>query len=244
MDNAEERQRIGDTIRQARKNKKITQTQLGAEIGIGKVAVANYESGKIKVIPFEKRVKISSILDIPLTALLYEDEAPENLKNAGVALWAAYGHLERNPKNDAIVYSALEAVKSKEAAVYVDYFVKRSGEWNLGQLIYAVIRSFAVLRAHTCFYNVLERLLAYRFKLAGMGEDTADIMANQLYQPLVFLYHEYIFPSGGVPVALEDWFASSNISDKAFDAALSDTLEYFQQIRTNRPASADDKAGL
>ena len=47
---------IGEVIKKARKNKKITQTQLGAAIGVGKVAIANYESGKIKVIPFEKRV--------------------------------------------------------------------------------------------------------------------------------------------------------------------------------------------
>lgn len=82
VDNAEERQRIGDTIRQARKNKKITQTQLGSEIGIGKVAVANYESGKIKVIPFEKRVKLASLLDIPLNALLYQKEVLNNIKGA------------------------------------------------------------------------------------------------------------------------------------------------------------------
>lgn len=242
MDNAEERQRIGDTIRQARKNKKITQTQLGAEIGIGKVAVANYESGKIKVIPFEKRVKLASILNIPLNALLYEDEAPDDLRSAGVAVWAAYGFLERNPRNDATVYGALEAVQHKEAAAYVDYFVKRSGEWNLGQLIYAVIRSFAILRAHTCFYNVLERLLAYRFRLAGMGEDAANQYARQLFQPLTFLYHECIFPSGGSPLHLEDWFASSNISDKAFQTALSDTLQYFQQIKNNSAfEAANDK---
>mgnify|MGYP002102874138 FL=1 len=74
MDNLEERQRIGDTIRQVRKNKKITQTQLGAEIGVGKVAIANYESGKIKVIPFEKRVKLAEILNIDLDELLYFSE--------------------------------------------------------------------------------------------------------------------------------------------------------------------------
>lgn len=74
MDNLKERQRIGDTICQARKNKKITQTQLGAEIGVGKVAIANYESGKIKVIPFEKRVKLAEILNIDLDELLYFSE--------------------------------------------------------------------------------------------------------------------------------------------------------------------------
>lgn len=110
MDNAEERQRIGDTIRQARKNKKITQTQLGSEIGIGKVAVANYESGKIKVIPFEKRVKLASILDIPLTALLYEDE--KFSINNGVVYDAEYGKLLQFIKSTE--KSALLATIEKE----------------------------------------------------------------------------------------------------------------------------------
>ena len=242
MSTLEEKQHIGQKIHTARKNKKITQLQLGKMLSVTKKAISDYELAKINVIPFEKRVKLSSILDIPLSALLYEDEAPDDLRSAGVAVLAAYGFLERNPRNDAIVYGALEAVQHKEAAAYVDYFVKRSGEWNLGQLIYAVIRSFAILRAHTCFYNVLERLLAYRFCLAGMGENAANQYARQLFQPLTFLYHECIFPSGGSPLHLEDWFASSNISDKAFQTALSDTLQYFQQIKNNSASvAANDK---
>ena len=69
-----EKEQIGEVIKQARKNKKITQTQLGAAIGVGKVAIANYESGKIKVIPFENRVKMSSVLNIPVSELLYDNE--------------------------------------------------------------------------------------------------------------------------------------------------------------------------
>lgn len=65
---------IGERIRQHRKNKKITQTQLGAGIGVDKVTIANYESGKIKVIPFEKRAKMSSVLNIPVSELLYDNE--------------------------------------------------------------------------------------------------------------------------------------------------------------------------
>lgn len=65
---------IGERIRQHRKNKKITQTQLGAGIGVDKVTIANYESGKIKVIPFEKRAKMSSVLNIPVGELLYDNE--------------------------------------------------------------------------------------------------------------------------------------------------------------------------
>lgn len=69
-----EKEQIGEVIKKARKNKKITQTQLGAAIGVGKAAIANYQSGKIKVIPFEKRVKMSSVLNIPVSELLYDNE--------------------------------------------------------------------------------------------------------------------------------------------------------------------------
>lgn len=65
---------IGERIRQHRKKKKLNQTQLGAGIGVDKVTIANYESGKIKVIPFEKRAKMSSVLNIPVSELLYYNE--------------------------------------------------------------------------------------------------------------------------------------------------------------------------
>lgn len=79
MDNAEERQRIGDTIRQARKNKKITQQDLSAMLNVGRDNISLYEKGKIKVIPYEKRVKLASILDIPITSLLYDNEIGTHL---------------------------------------------------------------------------------------------------------------------------------------------------------------------
>ena len=65
---------IGEVIKKARKNKKITQTQLGELLGIGTKAVSDYEKGKINVIPFEKRVKMSSVLNIPVSELLYDNE--------------------------------------------------------------------------------------------------------------------------------------------------------------------------
>ena len=238
----QQQQEIGERIRKHRKKKKLNQTQLGELLGIGTKAVSDYEKGNIKVIPFEKRVKLASILDIPLTALLYEDEAPATLRGAGDTISATYIDFARNPKNDTLIRSTIKAVQDKEVAIYVEYFIRQSREWNFGQLIYAVISSFAILRAHTCFYNVLERLLAYRFCLAGMGEDAANQYARQLFQPLTLLYHECIFPSGGSPLHLEDWFASSNISDKVFQAALSDTLQYFQQVKNNSAsAAANDK---
>ena len=65
---------IGEVIKKARKNKKITQMQLGELLGIGTKAVSDYEKGKIKVIPFEKRAKMSSVLNIPVSELLYDNE--------------------------------------------------------------------------------------------------------------------------------------------------------------------------
>ncbi len=84
VENLEERQRIGDTIRQARKEKKITQKYLSESLKIRQDVISDYENGKIKVIPFEKRVKLASILDIPLNALLYTDEKERKEKEIGI----------------------------------------------------------------------------------------------------------------------------------------------------------------
>lgn len=70
----QQQQEIGERIRQHRKKKKLNQTQLGELLGIGTKAVSDYEKGKIKVIPFEKRVKLSEALNVPITNLLYENE--------------------------------------------------------------------------------------------------------------------------------------------------------------------------
>lgn len=70
----QEQQKIGELIRQQRKKKKLTQTQLAQFLDVGTQAISDYEKGKIKVIPFEKRVKLARILEISLADLLYENE--------------------------------------------------------------------------------------------------------------------------------------------------------------------------
>lgn len=120
-----EKEQIGEVIKKARKNKKITQTQLGAAIGIGKVAVANYESGKIKVIPFEKRAKLSCVLNIPVSELLYDNEkmacistneAVDELRenrlikavNAELEEWLCSGDTDYLYKAMAVIRAAIE----------------------------------------------------------------------------------------------------------------------------------------
>lgn len=65
---------IGEVIKKSRKNKKITQKELSVMLNVGRDNISLYESGKIKVIPFENRVKMSSVLNIPVSELLYDNE--------------------------------------------------------------------------------------------------------------------------------------------------------------------------
>ena len=69
-----EKEQIGEVIKKARKNKKITQKELSVMLNVGRDNISLYESGKIKVIPFEKRAKLSSVLNIPVSELLYDNE--------------------------------------------------------------------------------------------------------------------------------------------------------------------------
>lgn len=120
MDNIKERQRIGNTIRKARKENKITQKDLSDALKIRQDVISDYENGKIKVIPFEKRVKLADILNIPLSDLLYSDEIESFKEELGInylnkeydLLDALAIELEADFKN---IDSAekLEAVKAK-----------------------------------------------------------------------------------------------------------------------------------
>lgn len=65
---------IGEVIKEARKNKKLTQAQLGKMLSVTKKAISDYELAKINVIPFEKRAKLSSVLNIPVSELLYDND--------------------------------------------------------------------------------------------------------------------------------------------------------------------------
>lgn len=120
MDNLKERQRIGDTIRKARKENKITQKDLSDALKIRQDVISDYENGKIKVIPFEKRVKLADILNVPLSDLLYSDEIESfkeeveiNYLNKEYDLLDALAtELEADLKNIDSV-EKLEAVKAK-----------------------------------------------------------------------------------------------------------------------------------
>lgn len=121
MDNIKERQRIGNTIRKARKENKITQKDLSDALKIRQDVISDYENGKIKVIPFEKRVKLAEILNIPLSDLLYSDEFTTKMAEAlGInsiikefELFDALGVEIETEIENADTAKKIEAVKAK-----------------------------------------------------------------------------------------------------------------------------------
>ncbi len=74
MENAKERQQIGEKIRVVRKKKKMTQKELSNIVGVRQDVISDYENGSVKVIPFDKRVKISRVLGLSINDLLYDAE--------------------------------------------------------------------------------------------------------------------------------------------------------------------------
>lgn len=235
MENLEERQRIGEVIRQARKNKKITQTQLGAEIGIGKVAVANYESGKIKVIPFEKRVKLSSVLDIEFSRLLYRTEniplskgVLDGLTAAVVSVNQNKGFVDDNGKIDEII----DALSEKEIATYKEYFVTLSSRCNLAELLYIL---FAALLKNNVWEESAEEIISsvieWRFRMAGMAAEPALHDAKQLALPLSYIYANFLDHVDTEPNLISYFVVDTSNSD--FNKRLSDALNHFNKREFN-----------
>ena len=60
---------IGERIKQARKEKGISQEELGKHLGIGKSSVCEWESGK-RPIPIDTMESISEVLEVPVPVLM------------------------------------------------------------------------------------------------------------------------------------------------------------------------------
>lgn len=60
---------IGDRIREARKNAKLSQTELGIKLDIGKSSVSEWESGK-RPVPIDVVEEIASVLDVTVPYLM------------------------------------------------------------------------------------------------------------------------------------------------------------------------------
>lgn len=235
MDNVEERQRIGELIRQARKNKKITQTQLGAEIGVGVQVISDYEKGKVKNIPLERRVKLSSVLDIEFSRLLYRTEniplskgVLDGLTAAVVSVNQNKGLVDDNGKIDEII----DALSEKEIATYKEYFVTLSSRCNLAELLYIL---FATLLKNNVFEESAEEIISsvieWRFRMAGMVAEPALHDAKQLALPLSYIYANFLDHVDTEPNLISYFVVDTSNSD--FSKRLSDALNHFNKREFN-----------
>lgn len=235
MDNVEERQRIGELIRQARKNKKITQTQLGAEIGVGVQVISDYEKGKVKNIPLERRVKLSSVLDIEFSRLLYRTEniplskgVLDGFSAAVVSVNQNKGLVDDNGKIDEII----DALSEKEIATYKEYFVTLSGRCNLAELLYIL---FATLLKNNVWEESAEEIISsvieWRFRMAGMAAEPALHDAKQLALPLTYIYADFLEDVDTEPDLISYFVVDTSNSD--FNKRLSDALNHFNKREFN-----------
>ena len=65
---------VGNIIKCARKNKGLTQDELGALLGVGKSSIQKYENGYVKNLKLETLRKLSDHLDILPAMLVYPGE--------------------------------------------------------------------------------------------------------------------------------------------------------------------------
>lgn len=235
MNNLEERQRIGDTIRQARKNKKITQTQLGAEIGVGVQVISDYEKGKVKTIPLERRVKLSSVLGIAFSKLLYGGEniplstnVLDGVCEAVVSVNKAKGFPYDNGKIDEII----DALSEREIATYKEYFVNLSSRCNLAELLYIL---FATLLKSNVWEESAEEIISsvieWRFRMAGMAAESALHDAKQLALPLTYIYVTFLEDVEKDMELVSYFVVDTSSSD--FNKRLSDALNHFNKREFN-----------
>lgn len=235
MNNLEERQRIGDTIRQARKNKKITQTQLGAEIGVGVQVISDYEKGKVKTIPLERRVKLSSVLGIAFSKLLYGGEniplstnVLDGVCEAVVSVNKNKGLVDDNGKIDEII----DALSEKEIATYKEYFVNLSSRCNLAELLYIL---FATLLKNNVWEESAEEIISsvieWRFRMAGMAAESALHDAKQLALPLTYIYVTFLEDVEKDMELVSYFVVDTSSSD--FNKRLSDALNHFNKREFN-----------
>lgn len=235
MNNLEERQRIGDTIRQARKNKKITQTQLGAEIGVGVQVISDYEKGKVKTIPLERRVKLSSVLGIAFSKLLYGGEniplstnVLDGVCEAVVSVNKAKGFPYDNGKIDEII----DALSEREIATYKEYFVNLSSRCNLAELLYIL---FATLLKNNVWEESAEEIISsvieWRFRMAGMAAEPALHDAKHLALPLTYIYADFLEDVDTEPDLISYFVVDTSSSD--FNKRLSDALNHFNKREFN-----------
>lgn len=113
-----EQEKIGDLIKEKRLEKNLSQGKLAKLLSVQNPIIYKYEKGLIKTIPFEKRVKLASILDIPIAELLYSDEK------------STYEECELTSKKYSRIASSFHDLSDNELNVFFDILELMPAEAN------------------------------------------------------------------------------------------------------------------
>ena len=70
--------KIGDKIRMLRKQKGLTQTELGEKLGVKTNAVSKWECGRVEDIPMSKVKAMSVLFDVTPSFLIDDEQLPSN----------------------------------------------------------------------------------------------------------------------------------------------------------------------
>lgn len=70
--------KIGDKIKMLRKQRGLTQTELGEKLGVKTNAVSKWECGRVEDIPMSKVKAMSALFDVPPSFLIDEEKLPSN----------------------------------------------------------------------------------------------------------------------------------------------------------------------
>ncbi len=235
-----ESEKIGQVIQVARKRKKITQAQLGKELGISKLTVSGYETGKIKIIPFERRLQLGAILDIDPEDIFYTNELSqltgEDWERAWKSLDAIRNLSPESRRNSedwekAISEKAISidrVITRKEVNCYSYYFGNLCNELALNQLIYIMFTVFLTVRRSLgvgmCI-EILKAVLETRFRLYGMDGIQAQKDAKDIANDISLLFIDLYMESRKL-----DDVIIVDVTSKELQTKLEAALEHFKTV--------------
>lgn len=165
---------IGDIIKNARKKSKLTQVDLAAMLNVSQDTISSYEKGKIKVIPFEKRVKLADMLNIPIAELLYSEE-----KTDRQCVNTAFKYAKSvEPMDDKEMNTFFGILDLSPMNQFRKTVLKDCSNLPLGEAVKFVLEKINDNDAYYGDIEGLQVIFKNLFKSRGMSEEDAESLSS------------------------------------------------------------------
>ena len=264
---------IGTRLRLLRKEKRLTQTQLAGQIGIGQTAVANYESGR-RFPDEENLVRIADFFGISLDDLVGRDYRARprrpGERDKGAESGFSYFPSKLESLTDEFMSCSLQSERRgvdmivrlldsgySEEQIMLDLLqaslVKAGRLWDEGrcseamehQLSMTVVQSMSMMR----FLAGPSRLSAGRFAALNVTGERHDIGLRMVSRFLELDGWESFFLGGSVPAgSLTDFVNSKSISLVLFSVTLGEHTDslcsMIRAVKRDCPKTAVLAGGL